>query len=375
MRSIERLFVNWVDGMKISREHFIAQEMAVRDHLRDALMAGVGDQHYGLLEPPVVVVEGREARLTSCRAVCRDGSRIELLPAHGQQVVCDLRPALKDGAEGRSFFLLAMLRPEQREGVGAFTDEPPRQPVVTPGVSLQWLPVEKLNAPALRSAMVPVARFTVRGGEAQTGADYVPPCFTIDGFELPERVRKEFGTTLGQLVRNTGSVLGKLYSKPRDIQERFPNRCYAHWAVRSQLALPPLQAMSAMGIGRPGQLVGAVVQLAYAMDGIWRSMPERAELMQHVEGIGNWAGLIRAQQATMEELTQLRYEHGDPGASLGLCARFLDQTRQVYAQLGELDRFDPVTNLRDVAVETVKEIAPPEPAPQVQKGFRWVKKA
>lgn len=374
MRNIEKLFVNWVDGMKISREHFIAQEMAVRDHLRDVLMAGMDDHHYGLLEPPGLVVEGREARLISCRAICRDGSRIELLPAHEQHVICDLEPVLKDDTEGKSFYLLALLRPETREGVGSFVEEPPRQPVVTPGVSLQLLPVERLNAPALRSATLPLARFTVLKRTPVLSTDYQPPCFLIDGFNMPETIRKDLGTTLDLIVRNTVSVLGKLYSKPRDIQERFPNRCYTHWAVRSQLALPPLQAGNAMGFTRPYELVRAVVQLAFAMDGIWRSMPERAELMHHVEGIGNWASLIRAQQTSVEELAQLRYRHGDHAPALQLCHRFLDQTRQVYAQLGELDRFEPVTNLRDVAEETVKEIAPPEPAKPEPKGFRWVKK-
>jgi len=93
-----------------------------------------------------------------------------------------------------------------------------------------------------------------------------------------------------------------------------------------------------------------------------------------VEGIGNWAGLIRAQRATMNELMQARYQHWDLGESLVRCSRFLEQTRQVYAQLGELDRFEPVTNLRDIAPPTVKEVAPPESSKPEPKTLIWEKR-
>jgi|GEM_PF-2191142 len=374
MKKIEKLFVNWVDGMKISREHFIDQERATRDHLRDAIMAGLSDHHFGLFEPAELVMGEREARLNTCRALCRDGSRIELLSTHEQDVTCDLSTVLKTEAEGRSFHLLAMLQADQREGVGAFVDEPPRQPEVVPKVSLQLLPVEKLNAAALRSAMVPVARFTVLQGKPILNADFVPPCFVIAGFEAPDRVKKDLGNTLELIVSNAGTVLAKLYSKPRDIQERCPNRCYDYWATRSQLAMAPLQSALAVGMERPFELVRAVVQLAFVTDGIWRSMPERADLLKHVEGIGNWAGLIRAQRATMNELMQARYQHWDLGESLVRCSRFLEQTRQVYAQLGELDRFEPVTNLRDIAPPTVKEVAPPESSKPEPKTLIWEKR-
>ena len=375
MKRIKNLFVNWVDGMKIAKEHFIDQEHAMRDHLRDALMAGVSDHHFGLLEPADLVFEDREAKLNACRAICRDGSRIELLPEHEQHVSCDLMPMLTNDLEGKSFYLLAMLQADEREGVGPFVGEPPRQAVVLPRVSLQMLPVEKLNSAALRSAMLPVARFTVLQGHATQNKDFVAPCCSIDGFTEVERVKKDLANTLDLIMRNASTVLAKLYSKPRDIHDRFPNRCYEHWAIQSQLTLAGLHADMAIGMERPFELLRGVVQLAHTTDGIWQSMPERAELMKHVEGIGNWASLIRAQHGSMNELMQFRYLHWDLCSTLMLCARFLEQTRQTYAQLGELDRFEPVSILRDIAPNTVEEVKPIETAKPVTKGFVWEKKS
>ena len=76
----------------------------------------------------------------------------------------------------------------------------------------------------------------------------------------------------------------------------------------------------------------------------------------------------------MTKLTQLRYLHWDLGSALKLCARFLEQTRQAYAQLGELDRFEPVSILRDIAEKTRAEVAPTPPPKPETKGFVWEKK-
>lgn len=375
MKRLQHLFVNWVDGMKISKDHFIATELAVRDHVRDAVMAGLADHHYGFIEPPVWEADERQARLLSCRALCRDGSRMELLPEQEQQVGIDLAPMLKPDLEGRSFYLLAMLQPEQREGLGPFVGEPPRQATVVPKVSLQLLPVEKLNAAALRSAMLPVARFTVLQGRPAFNKDFVPPALTIDGFAAWEKLRKDLGTTMELMLRNAARLLEKLWAKPRDIQARFPNRCYEHWAVQTQLALPAIQAALLVGTDRPCQLLRAVVQLACTNAGLWQSMPEREKLLDHVKGVGNWAELIRQQQAATTELMQLRYAHGDPAATLALCTRFLELGRQTYAQLGELASFEPVTLGRDVAPETVVELkVDVPPPPPEKKGFVWERK-
>ena len=43
--------VNWVDGMKINKNHFIHQENAYSDQIKDAIGLGIHKNNYGLLPP------------------------------------------------------------------------------------------------------------------------------------------------------------------------------------------------------------------------------------------------------------------------------------------------------------------------------------
>lgn len=370
-KKIASNFVNWVDGMKLSKDQFIAQEKAVRDHLRDAVELGLSDQHFGLLEPPALSFDGRDAKLQSCRAVCRDGSRIEHLTEHEQSVVVDLSSFQSNEHEGKSFYLLVRLQPEAAEGLGPYVGEPPRQEFCVPRVSLVALPDDRLNAAALRSAMLPIARFSVTQGKVTPVKDYLPPWFQIQGAAELEKLKQDFEATMGVLTDGSRAVLGKLYDKPREIQDRFPNRNYEHWAIHTLNSTAPIRADLCMGLDRPAQLMKRIVELAFVIEGAWASMPEREELMKHVELIGNWSKLIRSMQSAMSKLMSLRYQHWDLGPACDLCASFLDQARQVYAQLGELNRFEPVTLMRDVPKETQKEVIKPPPEEPKAPTIKW----
>src|SRR5687767_9880099 len=84
--------VNWVDGMKITKDHFVSQENAYQDKIRDSTGIFLHSYNYGLLQPS----PGKEksidfsvdtdrnnvirVNLYECRAITRSGSRIELYP-------------------------------------------------------------------------------------------------------------------------------------------------------------------------------------------------------------------------------------------------------------------------------------------------------
>src|SRR4051812_26448430 len=83
---------NWVDGMKITRQHFVDSENALIDSLRDAQASSLSAFNYGLLHP----MPGEKSSLdctasatqsssfrvvvASCRAITAGGCRIEIIP-------------------------------------------------------------------------------------------------------------------------------------------------------------------------------------------------------------------------------------------------------------------------------------------------------
>ena len=79
--------VNWIDGMKLSSSHFIAEQDFVTDSLRDAIALRTTDLNYGLqpvagdsVKMHVLLDHYNQLQLTleECHAVTPNGIRIQI---------------------------------------------------------------------------------------------------------------------------------------------------------------------------------------------------------------------------------------------------------------------------------------------------------
>ena len=79
--------VNWIDGMKLSSSHFIAEQDFVTDSLRDAIALRTTDLNYGLqpvagdsVKMQVLMDHYNQLQLTleDCHAVTPNGIRIQI---------------------------------------------------------------------------------------------------------------------------------------------------------------------------------------------------------------------------------------------------------------------------------------------------------
>jgi len=82
--NIQYRFLNWRDGMKITKKHLVAHDMAILDAIRDSSALTINNHNYGLLPAQngtdsgiQVSVMGDTLQLLSCRAVTPGGIRIE----------------------------------------------------------------------------------------------------------------------------------------------------------------------------------------------------------------------------------------------------------------------------------------------------------
>ncbi|RYF46285.1 MAG: hypothetical protein EOO39_50000, partial [Cytophagaceae bacterium] len=84
--------VNWIDGMKLSQQHFVETDHHVQDLVRDSISLFLTSYNYGLL-PPVRgtsvahefdLLEKNsdhvEVRLSRCNAITQGGCRIAINP-------------------------------------------------------------------------------------------------------------------------------------------------------------------------------------------------------------------------------------------------------------------------------------------------------
>ena len=82
--------VNWIDGMKINKNHFIATDLNIRQQVKNTYLSFVNPYNYGLLLQNNTQTNGLNlvldidnqnyvhAKVVSCSAVTRGGTRIEI---------------------------------------------------------------------------------------------------------------------------------------------------------------------------------------------------------------------------------------------------------------------------------------------------------
>ncbi len=194
---LEHNLTNWVDGMKISRQHFINSENAVVDGLRDITSVFSQVYGYGLLEPTpgekssidVDVVSGGGSRVKisvrHCRAVTEGGCRIEIIPGLHPELVSDQDSAsglseMSSGGDGSLYAVIAV-DPFNRQPFGP-TDKdeyPPRNQYATAAYKVGLVPEDRIHTASASAFVLPIAKFTRKGDELVRDNDYIPPCAVI----------------------------------------------------------------------------------------------------------------------------------------------------------------------------------------------------
>ncbi|HEY0271775.1 MAG TPA: hypothetical protein VGC22_01265, partial [Chitinophaga sp.] len=156
--------VNWIDGMKISRQQFIDTEDHFADALRDATSLFLHSYDFGLLPPfrgqrqscdfeiTERVTSQVEVRLRQCNAITPGGLRIHLLPQeYSDQLVRHYTFSDAEGAdEGAitSYSIVLRVNPYERvpTGIPNPAETPPRHPHALHAYELSVLPGGQVEA-------------------------------------------------------------------------------------------------------------------------------------------------------------------------------------------------------------------------------------
>ncbi len=212
---------NWVDGMKINRQHFVDSENALIDSLRDAQATALNGFNYGLLQP----LPGEKASLdcnTSsnggktfrvvvnyCRAITAGGARIEIIPG----VHPELSAEMDGSGEGTgSYYAVLGVDPFNRQPFGPANAEeyPPRNASAISAYRLALVPEDGLHTGSIGSFHIPVAKFNVKGGELVRDAEYIPPCAIIGSHPGAKSLYNIVAERLNAIQESSSEVVRKV---------------------------------------------------------------------------------------------------------------------------------------------------------------------
>ena len=232
--SSEYLPVNWVDGMKINKSHFIAQDNAFTYRQAHTVSSFLNEHNYGLL--PVFDRHHTSAklflsldneqtvhlRIQRCRAISRGGYVMEFdsdTALTGQQLSAGVPglqvpfSELKDRSE--FYYVVLSIDPYERVpfGIADPKETPPRMPFTMPVYYLTLLPAAETSAVSLGNFQVPVGKVIVEEQLVRLVENYIPPCTAVNShYELLE-VHAGLEQFFGQMELYALQIIQKILQK------------------------------------------------------------------------------------------------------------------------------------------------------------------
>ena len=166
IEDIKKFKINWIDGMKISKDHFQGLQDYSENNIKDAFVSQRGRHGYGFLPSnlngknefriTLDVHSGLKVSIDRLRAVTPNGNRIEITP-NTPEVADDITVEALSEKKTDTGFLLLNLDPENPVAFGEQDSKevPPRFPFLSHGYFFSFINADELGNSGLGGNQLP----------------------------------------------------------------------------------------------------------------------------------------------------------------------------------------------------------------------------
>jgi hypothetical protein len=351
-RKLKHYFINWIDGMKISKDHFISTENAViyQNHLVGRFL--VNPYNFGLLpgtdgESPLDVSfeieSGNQISVTinRCRAITSGGIIIDLdadaLSSGSEISIKDFDFKNTESASG-AFYIIIKVNPYNRVPAGDAdpAENPPRHPFVTSGFLVSIVPVEQMGKAGFGDFFLVVGKIAVKDNRAEADKDYIPPCSRVRSDSRLLAAESKLTGFFTKLEADIMVIIRKIHTK----QQKSP------LAGSIQTVVENIASWQAMHITQqrlylkdqpPVFLIEAIAQFARLLRNTLNIQPpERKEEM--INYFSDWCNLKQGElEKIMLDAVNFEYNHYEINSLLTRLMTFTDTMAVLFDTLSQLE--------------------------------------
>lgn len=223
--------VNWVDGMKLSSTHFVEQENAIIDHLRDVAALNLTSYNYGLLaatsgdskslnfKVEVDRTQLMRVHVNECRAITPAGARIEITGANQfnqskpANLVCEYN--LSGISPGKILHIVVSVNPFGKTPVGepSVHEAPPRYPYTDSKYEISVIPAEESKLITNGPFHITIGKLKVTGNSVEVIEKYIPPCAKVVNHAELLEIYHDLSKALSKIETDSGVIIQKIYRK------------------------------------------------------------------------------------------------------------------------------------------------------------------
>jgi hypothetical protein len=174
--------INWINGMKVTSEHFIALENHFFNRSQIIVKGYINNLTYGLIPDDdkdknsprfsLLIVEEKIKFLKGFAALTPEGQLVQIPP----DIEVDIQ---KPGDNPPPYYLVLSVNPYSRIAYGEINEQesPLRYPFALPEYKFQFLPIQSGILHVLGNTIIPIAKFSSSSLDEDTS--YIPPCTSV----------------------------------------------------------------------------------------------------------------------------------------------------------------------------------------------------
>lgn len=230
---LSKKMVNWVDGMKISKNHLSQTEDYFIDIVRDATNMNLTDYNFGILPPykndelssdfeiTERISNHVEIELRKCNAITAGGCRININPLDQSEYLRLDYPFQNDisSAENKNkqlfWDVILVVHPFGRTPAGApDPDEtPPRHPDAQKSYTLFIKPAGQIRVGDSGMHHLIIGRVTKTGDRFEVDRSYIPPCTSMSSHPDLKKYYERFGKYLNDIEVSSQRIIQKIHER------------------------------------------------------------------------------------------------------------------------------------------------------------------
>lgn len=353
---IKNLPVNWIDGMKINKSHFIAQDDAWRDALNDVASLNASHLRFGII-PSATGEENYNVKISldnqnilrvtvlACQAITPGGIKINLpATANSENISADadeipsISFQLPDAKSASVWWVVLVIHPFQKKPAGNpdLSENPPRYPYVLPTYSIEVVSESQYNQFAYHPYALTIGKVLSGSNDVKVDSDYIPPCFSALALDDLKTLHAELDSFLATLEMRCSLIVQKIYKKNQqnELSELVQFLCDR---LMIFLSTTITQMRWIILYESPALLFASVVSLARLLKNTidLRIGSGKEEMMNY---LSEWCELKQGEFENMlSGMANIRYDNNDINTNIQKITRFVKVTANLFEALSKLE--------------------------------------
>ncbi len=348
-----KYFVNWIDGMKINKDHFISMENAMIYQQHVIAKSHMDPYNFGILSEidsesalqisfEVNANNQVNVKVNRCLAVTSGGFIIDLdtdTPelSEFEVSISDFDLLTSENNFGE-FYLVLKIQPYARVPVGNADpkENPPRHPFVIPEYTVSIIPVEQMNKVGFGDYYQVIGKLLIKDNVPVLDKQYIPPCSRVSSDKRLLKIENDLLAYFSKLELDIMTIIRKIHMKEQKSPLATSVKLFADEIATFQGLQITNQRLYLKHLP-PVSLFEAISQFARLMRNTLETLtPETKEQM--INYFSDWSNL---KQGELEKLildtVNFDYNHYEIAAIMSKLMTFMKTMSVLFETVSHLD--------------------------------------